>query len=363
LEKDWPPTCCCMPSMKRLITITLAATVLVAQENPNKRLRNAMGAFQEMMAAPDKGIPQDLFDKAQCIVIVPDLLKGAFGVGGKYGRGYASCRHGAHGWSSPAAVAIEGGSFGLQLGGSATDVIMLVMNQKGMNRLLGDKFTIGGEAAAAAGPVGRETSANTDVLLRAEILSWSRSRGLFAGLSLEGATLRQDGKENRKLYGREISNKEILDTGVQTPAETRAFVALLNRYSGRGGAPVSRVNTESLGKRGGRLLLSENEIHFATNQSAVPAEAEGALSDVARKLNDNPSWKVRLEGYTDNTGGKAANLKLSKDRANAVMTWLVDHGVERKRLTAAGYGDARPIGDNASDDGRAKNRRVELVRE
>src|SRR5437868_1738790 len=147
---------------------------------PGQALANATTAFSEVMASPDKGIPQDLMDRAQCIVIVPGLLKGAFGVGGKYGRGFASCRRCARRWSAPAAVAIEAGSFGLQLGGSSTDVIMLVMKQSGMNRLLGNKFTIGGQAAAAAGPVGRETSANTDVQMRAEILSWSRSRGLFA---------------------------------------------------------------------------------------------------------------------------------------------------------------------------------------
>jgi SH3 domain-containing YSC84-like protein 1 len=269
--------------MNRLIISIMVAATALAQENPNKRLRNAAEALQEVMAAPDTAIPSDLFDKAQCIVIVPDLLKGAFGVGGKYGRGYASCRHGAHGWSSPAAVAIEGGSFGLQLGGSSTDVIMLVMNHRGMNRLLGDKFTIGGEAAAAAGPVGREASADTDVLLKAEILSWSRSRGVFAGLSLEGATLRPDGKENTKLYGRDITNREILETGVATPPEAHSLVALLNRYSGGGSSFASRVSIESLATRGGRLLLGESGIRFATNQSAVPTQAEAVLSDVARK--------------------------------------------------------------------------------
>ena len=172
-----------------------------------------------------------------------------------------------------AAVAIEGGSFGLQLGGSATDVFMLVMNHNEMNRLLGDKFTLGGEAAAAAGPVGRQTSANTDVLMRAEILSWSRSRGVFAGLSLEGATMRPDNKENSKLYGRDITNKEILETGVATPRLTRPLVALLNRYSGGVNASPSHINTEPLSKPGGRALLSESEIHFSTNESAVPRGA------------------------------------------------------------------------------------------
>jgi SH3 domain-containing YSC84-like protein 1 len=351
--------------MKYVIVLScLLTTGVFAQESsPDKRLRHATEAFQEIMATPDKGIPRDLFDKAQCVVIVPDLLKGAFGVGGKYGRGYASCRHGAHGWSSPAAMAIEGGSFGLQLGGSSTDVIMLVMNQNGMNRLLGDKFTLGGEAAAAAGPVGRDASANTDVLMRAEILSWSRSRGVFAGLSLEGATLRPDAKENRKLYGREISNKEILETGVATPPATRPLVALLNRYSGGSNTSASNINTESLSQPGGRLLLSEKDIHFATGQSAVPPQAEPLLSGVARKLNDNPGWKLHIEGYTDNVGSKAANQNLSQQRATAVMNWLVDHGVDRSRLTATGYGESRPLGDNSTDEGRAKNRRVELARQ
>jgi outer membrane protein OmpA-like peptidoglycan-associated protein len=232
-----------------------------------------------------------------------------------------------------------------------------------MNRLLGDKFTLGGEAAAAAGPIGRQTSANTDVMLRAEILSWSRSRGLFAGLSLEGATLRPDTKENRKLYSRDITNKEILETGVATPRATRSLVALLNRYSGGSSTSTSRISTESLSKPRGRVLLSESEIHFATNQSAVPAEAEAVLSDVARKLNENSAWKLRVEGYTDNVGTKAANQKLSIQRATAVMNWLIDHGVERRRLRAMGYGEARPLGDNSTEDGRAKNRRVELIRQ
>jgi lipid-binding SYLF domain-containing protein len=163
-------------------------------------------------------------------VIVPDLVKGAFFVGGKYGRGFASCRHGG-GWSSPAAARIEGGSFGLQLGGSSTDLIMLVMNRRGMDRLLGDKFTIGADIEGAAGPVGREISAQTDAVLHAEILTWSRARGLFGGISLEGATLRPDGGENRKLYGHEISNREILEAGVPTPTAGKRFVAMLNRQS------------------------------------------------------------------------------------------------------------------------------------
>ena len=165
------------------------------------------------------------------------LKKVAFIGGGKYGRGYASCMT-RKGWSPPAAVRIEGGSFGLQLGGSSTDVIMLVLNEGGMKKLLSDKFTLGGEAAAAAGPVGRNTSANTDVLMKAEILSWSRSQGVFAGLSLEGATLRQDQDENAKLYGKPLTNEEILTGTVKRPATAATFLAQLQRFSGKGVPPA-----------------------------------------------------------------------------------------------------------------------------
>jgi lipid-binding SYLF domain-containing protein len=189
-----------------------------------------------MSQASDEGIPQDLLRKARCVIVVPGLKKVAFIGGGKYGRGYASCVT-RKGWSPPAAVRIEGGSFGLQLGGSSTDVIMLVLNEGGMKKLLSDKFTLGGEAAAAAGPVGRDTSANTDVLMTAEILSWSRSHGVFAGLSLEGATLRQDLDENAKLYGKPLTNKEILTGTVKRPATAGPFLAQLQHFSGKGVPP------------------------------------------------------------------------------------------------------------------------------
>ena len=336
--------------MTRYVLLScLIATALMARENtPDKRLRNAAKAFDQVMAAPDKGIPQELMDRAQCVVIVPGLKKGAFGVGGKYGRGFASCRRCARGWSAPAAVAIEGGSFGLQLGGSSTDVIMLVMKESGMNRLLGDKFTIGGEAAAAAGPVGRQTSANTDVLLRAELLSWSRSKGLFAGLSLEGATLRPDGGENKKIYGRDITNKEILESQVQTPPAARPFVTTLDRYS----AAEIAENCISLG---------ENAIHFATGQFAIPGDAERVLTEVANQLKANPDWKWEVDGYTDNVGDKGSNQKLSEERARAVANWLADHGVDRSRLTVKGFGESNAVGDKSTPGGRAKNRRVELI--
>ena len=175
----------------QMLFATLAlADAQELESSPDKRLQNSVLAFREVMHEPDKGIPRDLLDKSRCVIIIPGVKKGAFIVGGKYGRGFVSCRRNATGrFGTPAAIRIEGGSYGLQIGGSSTDVFMLIMNEGGMKKLLADKFTIGGEAEAAAEPVGRDTSANTDVLLHAEMLSWSCSRGLFAGLSLEGSTL------------------------------------------------------------------------------------------------------------------------------------------------------------------------------
>ena len=217
--------------MKRLMVALALVGVARAQElNPDKRLDHATSVLRVFLNS-ESPIPKDLVGKSQCIMTVPGLMKGAFLFGGKYGRGFASCRKATGGWSSPAAIAIEGGSFGLQLGASSTDLIMLVMNGRGVDRLLGDKFTLGGEAAVAAGPVGGTASANTDALMTAEILCYSRSKGLFAGLSLEGATLRPDGAENKKLYGHEVSNREVLSGKVLPPKGARAFVALLVKHA------------------------------------------------------------------------------------------------------------------------------------
>ena len=218
--------------MKPIILITpLLVTPLLAA-NAGQRIEHAASAFQELMRTPDKGIPRDLLERSSCVVIIPGLKKGAFGFGGKYGRGFATCR-GRAGWGAPAGVRIEGASIGFQLGGSSTDVFMLVMNEKGMRRLLADKFTLGGEMAAAAGPIGRETSANTDVLMTAEVLTWSRSRGVFAGISLEGATLRPDGSENERLYGKRVSNKDIITGKVRTPQLARALTSVLTQYASK----------------------------------------------------------------------------------------------------------------------------------
>jgi SH3 domain-containing YSC84-like protein 1 len=323
-------------------------------ETATARLRSAAESFREIMRIPEKGIPRELLDKAECVVIIPGLKKGAFLVGGKYGRGFVSCRRRSERWGPPAAVRIEGGSYGFQIGGSSTDVFMLIMNENGMRRLLSDKFTLGGEAAAAAGPVGRNTSANTDVLLRAEILSWSRSRGLFAGLSLEGATLRPDSEANREIYGRELSNQQILQGDVSTPRAARVLITALNQYSGTG-----EELSESLKQRGRTTLRA---VQFETGKSEITSDSEATLSDLANTLKKNPSWNVRVEGYTDNKGDSATNQKLSEDRATAVVNWLADYGIERRRLTAKGFGASGPVASNATDGGRRRNRRVEVVR-
>lgn len=211
-----------------------AALVSAADSDAPKRLQAAADVFREVMATPDKAIPQDLLNKSQCIVIVPGLKKGAFVIGAKYGRGFVSCRlKSGVGWSAPGAVRVEGGSFGFQIGGSETDVMMLVMNQRGMSRLLSTKFTLGGDASVAAGPVGRSAQAETDAAMTAEILTWSRSRGLFAGISLSGATLREDEDWNNDLYGRKITNREIVTTTIAPPVSAKALIDELNRYSSR----------------------------------------------------------------------------------------------------------------------------------
>jgi lipid-binding SYLF domain-containing protein len=217
---------------KYALIASLATGVILGKgSEPDKRMQDAAAVVNEMMGMPDKGVPQSVLDKSQCIVVIPGLKKAAFVVGGQFGRGYASCRKAGGGWGAPAAVRIEGGSFGLQLGGQSTDVILLVMNQRGMDKLMSDKFTIGADAAAAAGPVGRDAKADTDVLLKAEILSYARSRGAYAGLSLEGATMRPDNEENKKLYGREVNNRDVLAQGMETPSGARPLLQALNHSS------------------------------------------------------------------------------------------------------------------------------------
>jgi lipid-binding SYLF domain-containing protein len=216
------------------VLLAVCAVSAFAEDANVERLNKAAVVFGEIMQAPDKGIPQEFLEKAECAVVIPGLKKGAFIFGGKYGRGFFSCRKkGAPGWSAPAAVRIEGGSFGLQIGGSETDVVMLVMNERGADRLLASKFTLGGDASVAAGPVGRTAQAETDAYMTAQILTWSRARGVFAGISLSGSTLRQDLDVNRALYGKTLENREIVRGNVQPPAAAKDLLAALRKYSSR----------------------------------------------------------------------------------------------------------------------------------
>jgi SH3 domain-containing YSC84-like protein 1 len=219
----------------RILKLAISAVVVaqmfpaVARANTPERIAAAAETMNSLSAAPDKGIPADLLKKAECIVVVPSLKSGAFVVGADYGRGFASCRTGK-GWSAPAGVKVEGGSFGFQIGGSETEVVMLVMNKKGMDRLLSTKFTLGGEAKVAAGPVGRAGEAKTDAAMTAEILSYSRARGVFAGVALTGATLREDDSANKDLYGKEIPNRTILTGAVEPPAGAQAFLSAIRNF-------------------------------------------------------------------------------------------------------------------------------------
>jgi SH3 domain-containing YSC84-like protein 1 len=218
----------------RLYGLIFLLTVSVSSASEaEERVQSAATVLSEIMGIREKSIPQDLLDKAHCAVVIPGMKKGAFIVGAKYGRGFMSCRKGNVGWSAPAGVRVEGGSFGFQIGGSETDVVMLVLNESGADKLMSSKFTLGGDASVAAGPVGRTSSAETDAMMRAEILSWSRSRGVFAGVSLKGSTLRPDTEANEELYGKKLTNREIVEGEVNRPKAAVEFVSLLNKYSGR----------------------------------------------------------------------------------------------------------------------------------
>jgi len=224
--------------MKTLLALLLACACLPVafadNEKEQERVKESGAVLKEILNIPDD-IPQDLLDKAECLIVLPSVKKGAFGIGGSFGRGVMICRSGEHytgPWGPPAMYALEGVNIGFQLGGEATDFVLLVMNPKGARSLLSSKVKLGADASAAAGPKGRSGEAATDVVMNAEILSYSRAKGLFAGISLEGSTLRSDGGANEKLYGRKLSAKDIIRLGkVKTPACAQELVALLDRKS------------------------------------------------------------------------------------------------------------------------------------
>jgi len=232
--------------IKRALSLMLTATLLGLvtlctpargdnKEKDEDRLRNSGQVLKEILNIPDD-IPQSLMDKADCVVVIPTVIKAAFIVGGSYGRGAMTCRSGDNmqgPWGAPTMMALEGGSFGFQIGVSDTDVVMLVTNENGVKKLLSNKFTLGADASVAAGPIGRDSSAETDAQMHAEILTYSRSRGVFAGISLQGATLRPDDDWNKELYGKAMSNRDIVLDNVPPPASASKLIAVLDKYSSR----------------------------------------------------------------------------------------------------------------------------------
>ncbi len=220
--------------MKTKFAIALAVSALAFaaddQSKVVKRIDDSAAVFNEINATPEKGIPHDILDRAQCIGIVPNLKRAGFVVGGKFGKGVVVCRT-ATGWSAPDNIRVEGGSVGFQIGAGETDLVFAVMNQRGMDKLMQDKFTVGGDASAMAGPIGRTAEAQTDAMMHAEILSWSRARGLFAGISLDGSTLRPDKEDNRVLYGADTSQQDILTGKVKPPASAEPLYSAIRRYT------------------------------------------------------------------------------------------------------------------------------------
>jgi lipid-binding SYLF domain-containing protein len=226
--------------MKRIFSLMVVMALVglpaYAQKDENNRIRNAGKVMVEILNVPDD-IPTELLEKAECVIVLPSVMKAAFIVGGSYGRGVMSCRSGADfngPWSAPAMMALEGASVGFQIGGQATDFVLLVMNKRGADSILTSQVKLGGDIAAAAGPKGRNAAASTDVTMRAEVLSYSRSRGLFAGVSLEGSTLRPDGDAQARIYGKGVSAKEIvINSSIHAPASAKLFVSTLNKKAPR----------------------------------------------------------------------------------------------------------------------------------
>jgi SH3 domain-containing YSC84-like protein 1 len=225
-----------LKSFLLLSLLSLTAIPAMSQERKDElqRLQRATAVFSEIMRTPDKGIPNDLLDKAECVAIVPGLKKGGLGIGGRYGKGVVMCRQPGRKWSAPSFLTVEGGSIGLQIGFQQIDLVMLVMNREGMEKLVGDKFTVGADASAAAGPVGRQASAETNIRLDAQILTYSRAKGLFAGITVNGAVVKQDKDDNRDFYGKEMDARAILFEGsVPMPVEAESLAAALSRESPR----------------------------------------------------------------------------------------------------------------------------------
>src|SRR5216684_7957847 len=220
--------------MRRFLAAVILSVIglsTASAESEADRVASAASVMNEIMSTPDKGIPEEILASAKCVAVVPSMLKGGLGFGGAYGRGVATCRT-EKGWSAPAPFSIKGGSFGLQIGIQGVDLIMVIMNDRGMQNLLASKFKLGADASVAAGPVGRHAEGSTDWKMRAEVLTYSRARGLFAGVTVNGASITQDGEATRELYGRLVPFKTILTGAVATPQNAESFVASVRKATG-----------------------------------------------------------------------------------------------------------------------------------
>src|SRR5579859_4607056 len=236
-----------MKSLVRVVLFALLVSGVSMAETAAGRAESAATVLNEIMATPDKGIPSEILGSAKCVAVVPSLLKGGFVIGAMHGRGMATCRT-PNGWSAPAPLTTTGGSFGLQIGGQAVDVIMVIMNDRGMQALLSSKFKLGADASVAAGPVGRHTEGSTDWKLRAEVLTYSRARGLFAGISFNGAVIKQDEDATREVYGRMVDFKTILTGSVATPQTAEAFIAAVRQAVGTDTAPPPAPSSAPTGR-------------------------------------------------------------------------------------------------------------------
>ena len=285
----------------------LASTMAVAAEEPSeqvKRMDAAANVLDEIMGTPDKGIPQELLDSAKCVAVIPSMVKIGFVFGGRHGRGLATCRT-TSGWSAPAPFSVTGGSWGLQIGGEAVDVVMLVMNDNGMERMLSSKFKIGADASAAAGPVGRHVEGTTDWKMRAEVLTYSRARGAFAGVTVNGASITQDKDGTRILYGRMIPSAQILKGQVKAPEGSHKFLATVRKYGAEANAAEASTRRTEAQKTG------------TQNEAMSSGEAKGAIEE---KLRSEPGLEskdiqVTLSGDTVKLSGSVIS---SDDRDKAV---------------------------------------------
>jgi SH3 domain-containing YSC84-like protein 1 len=286
-----------------LTAAILASTVAVAAEEPSeqvKRMDAAATVLDEIMGTPDKGIPEELLDSAKCVAVIPSMVKIGFVFGGRHGRGIATCRTAA-GWSAPAPFSVTGGSWGLQIGGEAVDVVMLVINDQGMEKMLSSKFKIGADASAAAGPVGRHVEGTTDWKMRAEVLTYSRARGAFAGLTVNGASITQDKDGTRILYGRMIPSAEILKGKVKPPEGSHQFLASVRKYATKANAAE----------------VSDHARRSDTARASSSSEIKGAIEE---KLKSEPGFygKDIQVTLTPNAVTLSGSVASSQDRDKAV---------------------------------------------